>query len=44
MQRYEKELKQKIVRLHVEEGRTIKSLSEEYSFSKKYFNLDESLP
>ena len=34
MQNYESEMKQKIVRLHLEEGRTIRSLSEEYSISK----------
>ena len=34
MQNYEIEMKQKIVRLHLEEGRTIRSLSEEYSISK----------
>ena len=31
---YESEFKKKIVRLHLEEGRTIKSLVEEYSISK----------
>ena len=31
---YEKEFKKKIVRFHLEEGRTIKSLAEEYSISK----------
>lgn len=30
MQQYEKEFKQRIVRLHLEEGRTIRSLSDEY--------------
>lgn len=33
-QHYEEEFKKKIVRLHLEEGRTIKSLSEEYGVSK----------
>lgn len=33
-QHYEEEFKKKIVRLHLEEGRTIKSLSEEYEVSK----------
>jgi len=33
MKSYETEFKQKIVRLHLEEGRTIKSLSEEYGVS-----------
>ena len=31
---YEKEFKNKIVRLHLEEGRTLTSLSEEYGVSK----------
>jgi transposase len=30
MQQYEKEFKQRIVRLHLEEGRTIRSLADEY--------------
>jgi len=30
MQQYEKEFKQKIVRLHLEEGRAIRSLADEY--------------
>ena len=33
-QYYEPEFKQKIVRLHLEEGRTIKSLTNEYGVSK----------
>lgn len=33
-QHYEEEFKKKIVRLHLEEGRTLKSLSEEYGISK----------
>lgn len=33
MQQYEKEFKQRIVRLHLEEGRTIKSLADEYRIS-----------
>jgi transposase len=33
-QYYEEEFKKKIVRLHLEEGRTLKSLSEEYGVSK----------
>lgn len=33
MKNYETEFKQKIIRLHLEEGRTIKSLSEEYGVS-----------
>lgn len=32
-QHYEEEFKKKIVRLHLEEGRTLKSLSEEYGLS-----------
>ncbi|SKA78131.1 transposase [Caloramator quimbayensis] len=31
---YEEEFKKKIVRLHLEEGRTLKSLAEEYRVSK----------
>lgn len=34
MQNYGTEMKQKIVRLHLEEGRTIRSLAEEYDVSK----------
>jgi transposase len=34
MRHYEQEFKQKIIRLHLEEARTIKSLSEEYKVSK----------
>ena len=33
-QYYEQEFKNKIVRLHIEEGRTYKSLTEEYGVSK----------
>lgn len=32
--KYEKEVKEKIIRLHLEDGRTIKSLNEEYSLGK----------
>ena len=39
MQHYEPEFKQKIVRLHLEEGRTLKSLSEEYSASKASISI-----
>lgn len=39
MQNYENEFKQKIVRLHLEEGRTIKSLSDEYSVSKASISI-----
>ena len=31
---YESEFKKKIVRLHIEEGRTLKGLAEEYGVSK----------
>jgi len=34
MQNYETEFKQRIVRLHLEEGRTLKSLSDEYGVCK----------
>ena len=34
MGNYETEFKQKIVRLHLEEGRTIRSLADEYDVSK----------
>ncbi len=33
-QKYEPELKEKIIRLHLEEGRTKKSLTEEYNLGK----------
>ena len=33
-QHYEQEFKNKIVRLHIEEGRTYKSLTAEYGVSK----------
>ena len=33
-QHFEPEFKKKIVRLHLEEGRTIKSIQEEYGVSK----------
>jgi len=32
--RYEPEIKEKVIRLHLEEGRTIKSLTEEYHLGK----------
>lgn len=35
MASYNKEFKKRIVRMHSEEGRTIKSLSEEYRISEK---------
>ncbi len=34
MGNYETEFKQKIIRLHLEEGRTIRSLTDEYNISK----------
>ena len=34
MGNYEAEFKEKIVRLHLEEGRTIRSLADEYDISK----------
>jgi transposase len=39
MQHYEEEFKQRIIRLHLEEGRTLKSLSEEYGVSKASISL-----
>ena len=33
-QNYEPEFKKKIVRLHLEEGRTLRGLAEEYGISK----------
>ena len=33
-QHYQYEFKKKIVRLHLEEGRTLRSLAEEYNVSK----------
>lgn len=39
MQNYENEFKQRIVRLHLEEGRTIKSLADEYSVSKASISI-----
>jgi len=39
MRNYEPEFKQKIVRLHLEEWRTIKSLSEEYDVSKASISI-----
>lgn len=33
MKRYEEELKQRIIRLHLEEGRTLNSLAKEYDVS-----------
>ena len=34
MHHYEEEFKRKVVRLHLEEGRSLRSLSEEYGVSK----------
>lgn len=39
MQHYEEEFKQRIIRLHLEEGRTLKSLSEEYGVSKASISI-----
>lgn len=39
MKNYEKEFKEKIVKLHLEEGRTVKSLFEEYGVSKASISL-----
>ena len=39
MQHYEEEFKQRIIRLHLEEGRTLKSLSEEYNVSKASISI-----
>ena len=34
MYRYDKEVRKRVVRMHLEEGRTIRSLSDEYEVSK----------
>ncbi len=39
MTNYEEVFKRKIVRLHLEEGRTIKSLAEEYKVSKASISI-----
>jgi transposase len=39
MQQYETEFKQKIVRRHLEEGRTLNSLSDEYGVSKASISI-----
>jgi transposase len=39
MQQYKTEFKQKIVRLHLEEGRTLNSLSDEYGVSKASISI-----
>jgi len=44
MQHYEEELKQRIVHLHLKEGRTLKSLSEEYGASKACNSISHPLP
>ena len=36
---YEQEFKKKIVRLHLEEGRTLKSLAAEYGVSKASISI-----
>jgi len=33
-QRYEKEFKEKLIKLHLEQGRTVASIEQEYSLSK----------
>lgn len=38
-QKYEPEFKKKIVRIHLEEGRTLKSLEDEYNVSKASISL-----
>lgn len=38
-QNYEPEFKKKIVRLHLEEGRTLKGLAEEYGISKASISI-----
>ena len=38
-QHYQEEFKKKIVRLHLEEGRTIKSIQEEYGVSKASISI-----
>jgi transposase len=39
MQQYETDFKQKIVRLHLEGGRTLNSLSDEYGVSKASISI-----
>jgi len=36
--RYESEIKKKVIRLHLEEGRSVKSLTEEYHLGKGTLN------
>ena len=38
-QNYEPEFKKKIVRLHLEEGRTLRGLAEEYGISKASISI-----
>jgi len=38
-QNYEPEFKKKLVRLHLEEGRTLKSISDEYNVSKSSITM-----
>lgn len=38
-QNYESEFKKKIVRLHLEEGRTLRGLAEEYGISKASISI-----
>lgn len=39
MQQYEEVFKKRIIRLHVEEGRNLKSLSEEYGASEASISI-----
>lgn len=42
---YEPEVKNRNVRLHLEDGRTLKSLADEYSISAhKHYKLDKLVP
>ena len=43
-QHYEPEFKKKIVRLHLEEGRTLKGLAAEWCIQSKHFQLDKTIP
>jgi len=41
MKKYNKELKEEIIRLHLEEGRSKKSLTQEYEYRAKPENKEE---
>ena len=44
-QNYEPEFEKKIVRLHLEEGRTLRGLAEDYGISKASISiLDKTIP